>query len=159
MGITALGHRKTILKEIENLRANKPSTVDLAKSASSLPTASLAELQDQPLQQSISLVPPQQEAPATQKVHWSALPPLSSQQESAQEEPHAVNLADGTYDEAGAHESFVQAVLAWRQAGKTSSQENENATTQENEAFLLTQHGAYNVFCLRAHDLSACLTN
>ena len=57
-----------------------------------------------------SQAPTRQES---QKVHWSQIKPLC-ETEPVSPAPLPVNLADGSFDEAKAHDEFQKAVLEWR---------------------------------------------
>ena len=53
-------------------------------------------------------------------MHWSHAPPLSENAVTTPGAAPPVNLADGDYDEAAAHASFLEAVLDFR-AGKDAT--------------------------------------
>lgn len=123
MGMTILGHRKVLLKGIEDLRKNRRVTINLAAAGPSGPSSgeqgkltsqSLESLKDPLLRGSASVAKAEQ-PPA---MHWSQLEPLSNNK--VQVPPHHLhaNLADGdALDEAAEQAAFSEAVLEWRKGG------------------------------------------
>lgn len=61
------------------------------------------------------------EKEAPRVVHWSAAPPLSSNEVSGTGTDTPVNLADGVFDEAAQHRAFQQAVMEWRNGGASAT--------------------------------------
>ena len=118
MSIKALGHRKTILKEIENLRHNNCSK--------SIVFPPISEM-----------IPCNSPSPAVSEVtlesmkpvmkHWSHIKPLSSSTVNpCVLDSNFVNLADNVVpseilDEDAEHAAFQRAVMAWRNADESYS--------------------------------------
>ena len=122
MSIKALGHRKTILRGIESLRRGIVST-NLIVSETPVATPSDLENSSSAIREVTSKAA---KSNSTVK-HWSHIEPLSSNVTNlvGLEENH-VNSADylksfGTVDEESERAAFQQAVMEWRNAGKSSS--------------------------------------
>ena len=122
MSIKALGHRKTILKEIEYLRDSIDPKCSADNIASESPTCSL-----HPSTSSNVATDVTSRSTNPAKIHWSHLEPLSS--DGLNQHVHGanhVNVADlsvscDVLDEDAEHAAFQLAVLEWRNAGDASS--------------------------------------
>lgn len=160
MGITILGHRKVILKSIEDLRKNKRITMDIAASlvpsTGNMVSATVSRANSNPdISGAIpSAIYLRGDAPAEMKmssnssavgatvkasapqptaaVHWSHIEPLSAKQVSGEDVP--VNLADGAVDEAAERLAFQNAVMEWRRSQKPSSASQSSSTATASPA-------------------------
>lgn len=134
MGMTILGHRKVLLKGIEDLRKNRRVTINLSAAApsggghsSGLTSQSLENLKDplRPMGGKVSAASAHlnSQAQADESpgpyMHWSQLEPLSRNQVQVSDgRGVAVNLADGEMiDEAAEQAAFSDAVMEWRRGG------------------------------------------
>jgi hypothetical protein len=134
MGMSILGHRKVLLKGIEDLRQNRRVTISLAaanpgcseQSQAPLTSKSLECLMDplmRPAQGQGGLGRAHEAPPAT--LHWSHVEPLASNKvqppspRGGGRGGSGVNLADGdgSLDEAAEAAAFSDAVLEWRRGG------------------------------------------
>jgi hypothetical protein len=112
MGIRPLAHRKALLRGVQELREAVQAGVEATASAGAAGSGSGAAGSE-----------PQQ----PQLVHWSHLQPLPepkaamAAQASAAHGDGGGDLRFGAHDEAAEAEAFKAAVMAWRNAGKTSS--------------------------------------
>ena len=124
MSITALGHRKLILKAVESLKITSPST-NIPK----LPIISpRLEVDGNPLKSSAAATAAATAA-ASSKKHWSHLEPLSSNKVKNSNEI-SINSADymkstEELDEIAEREAFTRAVMEWRNSNKTIQPVNE----------------------------------
>ena len=132
MSITVLGHRKTILKEIEKLKRGR-STVALPKggkkSKSLVPSPPDSKRSSGPYgkgRNASNYDPSPQKKSSARKIHWSQAKPLAENSVSGGTVP--VNLADGDYDEQRQRDSFQAAVMEWRNSAATeTSTETESS--------------------------------
>jgi SAM domain (Sterile alpha motif) len=157
MHITALAHRKQLLRGIDDLKRNgRPTSVVTALGTSKpAPAAAAAVPVAQGQQQSAAKSKPaaealpakvqhercgtelkqqQQQVKGSPKVtrHWSEVQPLSEQvvvPDSSSSSAQSANLADGSYDEAAASSAFTDAVMAWRRGSSSSSGNATGAAT------------------------------
>eukprot|EP01006_Ploeotia_vitrea_P051382 TRINITY_DN67553_c14_g2_i3.p1 TRINITY_DN67553_c14_g2~~TRINITY_DN67553_c14_g2_i3.p1 ORF type:complete len:576 (-),score=40.09 TRINITY_DN67553_c14_g2_i3:379-2106(-) len=157
MKITVLAHRKTILKCVDELRKyfdpNQNSNIDIdatykkiyknkpnvnntltSKSLNGLPKVPNNMNDTDDTADSKSVKPPY-------TVHWSHLEPLSSNNVTNEPmEPNTAddniqNLANQELDEEAERAAFTEAVMAWRNAGKTTttkSMSNNNDINNNN---------------------------
>ena len=133
MSITALGHRKLILKAVESLKITSSRT-NIPK----LPIISpRLEVDGNPLKSSSSSSSAATAAAAaSSKKHWSHLEPLSSNKVKNSNEI-SINSADymkstEELDEIAEREAFTRAVMEWRNSNKTIQPANEPITIEEN---------------------------
>lgn len=139
MGVKILGHRKVLLKGIEDLRKNKRVTISLqaplspSKNADKKGPSNVYESLDDPNPNSRKYAP---RVPVTEhgslvkddaegdddeanKVHWSKVEPFQQQQEKRGlkndvDALHHSNPADGDIDEEEERRLFQDAVAEWR---------------------------------------------
>lgn len=110
MGITALGHRKLLLKGVDQLRV----ACGMQPASAAAPRA--AALPSNPPAQSAAGT---QAAPGKPVVHWSATVPKAGA--AGASTSGTSSLLDGEFDEAGQAAAFQAAVAQWRvQNGKPS---------------------------------------
>lgn len=151
MGITILGHRKVILKSIEDLRKNKRITIDIAAPLTqntniprpnSNPDISASNYSSQrgdafpraEMKMSSNIANHNNSAVSAsakpsgpqQNIHWSHIEPLSAKQVSGEDVP--INLADGAVDEAAERIAFQQAVMEWRRSQKPIGESQSSST-------------------------------
>ena len=120
LGIKPLGHRKVLLKGLEDLRRKKPLS-------SSLSSPSFPARNEQPSSE-------------PEQVHWSTLPPLSSQPVSHQS--NGEEEEDGVYDEQLQASLFQQAVMAWRQSvGVEEERGQERQASNQSRSFFSSMGG------------------
>lgn len=134
MNVSVLAHRKKILKAVEELRLRAASSGESSSSSGRAAAAkaagsvhSMKDLPKAPVGAEAVNAP----APGQHTVHWSHLQPLSSN--DAPNEPMLPNAADSgegvrayskggaddVLDEAAEQAAFKEAVMAWRNSGKT----------------------------------------
>lgn len=138
MQITALGHRKTILKAVESLRQNncyQPTIItntvinknDKQPVMRTLSNPTMKQSYDTELQNH-----KKEEDNSPKLTHWSNLEPLSSKQVINPGGP-MVNAADGVnsydvLDEAAERKAFQDAVAEWRKSAGVKSNEEQSST-------------------------------
>ena len=115
MNITTLGHRKLILKGIDQLKTAINNNTN--KSSHTTTNTSV----DTNVATEIKLT----SSSSPQKLHWSQTLPSntsSSSSQSTHQTTTSSSLLDGQYDEEAERRAFQDAVMAWRKAnGKTTS--------------------------------------
>ncbi|CAM9421135.1 unnamed protein product [Chrysoparadoxa australica] len=122
LNVSILAHRKMLLKGIEVVKRGRPVTL-------CAPEQMQREQVQEPFHKADATpalaapgpVSPPPKAKVTAKpsqVHWSQLEPLAAREVTGGEPP--ANLADGALDVQAEHESFVEAVMAWRSSGPES---------------------------------------
>lgn len=122
MKISALGHRKTILRGVDQLRV----------ACGLLPQSAAQSIAQAPVQAATSTqtstqigseADPSGSGNGSNRVHWSHLAPLSSQDPSGGGAPSPANtegnkgkksIFDGEYNEEAERSAFQAAVMAWR---------------------------------------------
>jgi hypothetical protein len=137
LDIKALGHRKLILKGIEDLRKNKRMTIDVkagnannpkpisdGKALFSQSMKSETSIADklESLSKSMTVESLSQQVADTKKAtHWSDIEPLS-RNEVSNPNPVTSNAADGNdlYDEEAEQKAFQEAVMEWRRANNAA---------------------------------------
>ena len=136
MEIKILGHRKIILRGIEDLRNNKRVTMPLFAS-NTQSNENIVPLQqdvqhlrskDDNVSKSLNDNNNNKEKKLT---HWSHLEPLAANDNVDNENNIMVNPADGDYNEEAEHAAFMAAVLEWRQGGKKGSTKIEHEFENE----------------------------
>ena len=145
MSIKALGHRKTILKEIEILR----HVNDTMSSVVSKTSEKILNLPHSSSSSAVSKITSEASTPALN--HWSHIEPLASNPaKPCVFNVNHVNLADSsvfseTLDEEAEHAAFQRAVMAWRNADKSplsfspSSSQVPRETTRYIKKFATTE--------------------
>ena len=118
------GHRKIILKGIEELKRNKGLATRSASANSQTSKESLPKIAAKVAEGERARVAKQSSMPPDRdsKVHWSALDELSVGSRSALEPPGSASLGDGSFDEEAERAAFQAAVMEWRRAGQSSEQ-------------------------------------
>jgi|EP00945_MAST-04E_sp_MAST-4E-sp1_P003240 hypothetical protein len=126
MQIGALGHRKTIMKELERLKRGRSTVVlQAAPRAPRRSPAKKVPSPPSPNRYAAKGRSPIESSPA-RKIHWSHAKPISENTIKGDGQV-PVNLADGTFDERKQQESFQSAVMAWRNGGADQT-ENESSS-------------------------------
>jgi hypothetical protein len=138
--IKVLGHRKIILRGIEDLRNNKKVTIPLFASntptnENTVPIQHDIQLRskDDNVSKSLSAI---NDNDNKKLIHWSHLEPLSTNDNPDKDSSNInVNPADGDYNEAAEQAAFMEAVLEWRQGGKKGNTkiEREFETEKQND--------------------------
>ena len=124
MGITVLGHRKVLLKGIEDLRINKKVTIKLT--APSLTTSQSKSPDSVQSKVATNNSLRSHDTNDSSKVHWSHLEPISSNKVEGNGKL-MINPADNdVFDEEAEREAFKAAVMEWR-SGNSSSSDNNSA--------------------------------
>jgi len=137
MRITVLGHRKTLLKEIEKLKRGRSTIVLPQRKKAPVQKKYVPSPPDSKQRQSSSSStetsytkrnydPSPQKKSGARKIHWSHAKPISENEVSGGTVP--VNLADGVYDEKRQSDSFQAAVMQWRTGSAESGNDNEGPT-------------------------------
>ena len=121
------GHRKTILKGIEELRRNKritlrASSVSSQSSKETLPRIAARVAREEPSKGRSSKAEDDLPPAGGAKVHWSELELLSNDSSRVSDKPAAIRLSDGALDEDAERAAFQAAVMEWRRAGKAPTQ-------------------------------------
>jgi hypothetical protein len=106
MGITILGHRKTILKGIEELSSGRAQAPSLAPAARAVSSSADCDAIGQ-----------RKQADTKQPLHWSQLEPIANNTVT-EDGSTFVNPADEPMDEAAERRAFAEAVAEWRSAGQ-----------------------------------------
>ena len=121
------GHRKTILKGIEELRRNKrlalrTSSVTSQSSKDTLPRIVAKVAAKETANKSATNDSTQDKSPASggPKLHWSELERLSNDSSRISDAPSVTSLSYGNLDEDAERAAFQAAVMEWRMAGKAS---------------------------------------
>jgi hypothetical protein len=110
MSVTVLGHRKTLLKSIEELRRAKRIVVRTSSAGSAREAAKIVK-------ESVTLIPKDDViAEPVAKVHWSELEPLVDREGPKSPRQISVNLLedDDVIDEEAERAAFQAAVMDWR---------------------------------------------
>lgn len=118
MEIKVLGHRKIILRGIEDLRNNKKVTIPLFASNIQQPNENMVPIQrskDDNVSKSLSDINDNNDK---KLIHWSHLEPLATNDNNDKDSNIVINPADSDYNEAAEQAAFMEAVLEWRQGGK-----------------------------------------
>ena len=156
MNIKALGHRKVLLKSVDQLRRGKMRTrseenlnvgtplvsksledSDIKEQISKKTHAANTSLSTSIAQDSLSsslenmAIGEARDRPAKNKKHWSQLQPISSNEVTGG--PIGVNAGDGMLDEAAEQRAFMEAVMEWRRGGSMAAQavEEQEKTGQD----------------------------
>lgn len=119
LNISSLGHRKMIMKGVEQLRAAVGASRSVAAvSADSQPAAG-----PRASSSSSSAAVGEAKRQAVNVVHWSQTMPQHQPQQNAGQAgaPSSVSLMDGDFDEARQAAEFQEALLAWRRSNKKSN--------------------------------------
>lgn len=152
LNVKALGHRKLILKGIEDLRKNKTTAIDLKNSSSSndqrlnsnpkqLFTQSV-RLEHEPtkaerlesLAKSMTVESLSKQVGEMKKsTHWSDAEPLSKNAVAVSHQTFANAADDDVYDEEAERIAFQEAVMEWRRANNGSKENSSvNQAVWEN---------------------------
>lgn len=135
MGITVLGHRKVLLKGIEDLRINKKVTIKLAApsvttSQSKSPDSSQSKIAST---SKVNNSLRSHDTNDSNKVHWSHLEPISSNKIEGSGKL-MINPADNDiFDEAAEQEAFRAAVMEWRSGNSGASSTSNTKIVIERE--------------------------
>jgi len=130
MGIRPLGHRKTLLRAVESLRAERRNALEVAAAADSSSRMS-----------SVHAASASAAAARTTTMHWSQVPSRpavagSSLPSSTAAAGDAEDLRRGVYDEAAEAEAFKAAVMAWRK-GNAAVARPDGSRSADGSATLL----------------------
>jgi len=134
LGVGVLAHRKVLMKGVEDLRNNGSFTLRELRA----PDPSPSKLPHPDLQ------PPPSNGSGNKLVHWSQVDPINNQSDRdiSEEEEEEENMRStnersqfdqGELDEEAERRAFQQAVMEWRNAGKTdSTNDTNNINNKEN---------------------------
>lgn len=113
LGVTKLSHRKIFLKNLEALKRGDDRIHTLPAPA---------VVNDEHLHEPPSPSNNPGDIEESGKKHWSHVAPISENKIEG-DGSVAVNLADGEFDEDASHNSFLKALLEWRQSDSVAASE------------------------------------